>query len=102
VSYAANDPHEEVSMILFDEKESDSTLPITLDELMVPARIKVIGVGGGGGNAVNRMIDSRMRGIEFIAANTDLQALRKCRAPVKLQLGANLTRGRSCRHAARS
>jgi cell division protein FtsZ len=80
-------------MILFDEKESDSTLPITLDELMVPARIKVIGVGGGGGNAVNRMIDARMRGIEFIAANTDLQALRKCRAPVKLQLGSNLTRG---------
>ena len=47
----------------------------------------MIGVGGGGGNAVNRMIDAQLRGIEFIAANTDLQALRKCRAPIKLQLG---------------
>ncbi|MDH3255113.1 MAG: cell division protein FtsZ [Acidobacteriota bacterium] len=60
---------------------------------MVPATIKVLGMGGGGGNAVNRMIDARMGGIEFIAANTDLQALRKCRASVKLQLGMNLTRG---------
>ncbi|MEE8137522.1 MAG: cell division protein FtsZ, partial [Thermoanaerobaculia bacterium] len=60
---------------------------------MVPAKIKVFGIGGGGGNAVNRMIDVRMAGIEFIAANTDLQALRKCRALVKLQLGQALTRG---------
>jgi cell division protein FtsZ len=81
-------------MILFEEKEVDSKLPITLDESeMVPAKIKVIGMGGGGGNAVNRMIDSRMRGIEFIGANTDLQALRKCKAAVKLQLGPSLTRG---------
>lgn len=80
-------------MILFDEKATESSLPITLEEQMAPARIKVIGVGGGGGNAVNRMIDSCMRGIEFIAANTDLQALRNCRAPHKLQLGATLTRG---------
>lgn len=80
-------------MILFDEKEPESSLPITLEEAMVPARIKVIGVGGGGGNAVNRMIDARMRGIEFIVANTDLQALRNCRAPHKLQLGPALTRG---------
>ncbi len=55
----------------------------------MPAKIKVIGVGGGGGNAVNRMIDAKLRGIEFIAANTDLQALSKCRAPVKLQLGTH-------------
>ncbi|MEZ5332886.1 MAG: cell division protein FtsZ [Thermoanaerobaculia bacterium] len=60
---------------------------------MVPAKIKVIGVGGGGGNAVNRMLASEMRGIEFVAANTDLQALKKCKAPVKLQLGPALTRG---------
>jgi len=81
-------------MILFEEKEVDSKLPITLDESeMVPAKIKVIGMGGGGGNAVNRMIDSRMRGIEFIGANTDLQALRKCKASIKLQLGPSLTRG---------
>jgi cell division protein FtsZ len=59
----------------------------------VPAKIKVIGVGGGGGNAVNRMIASNLRGIEFVAANTDLQALSKCRAAVKLQLGEQITRG---------
>src|SRR5215211_6387216 len=58
-----------------------------------PARIKVIGVGGGGGNAVNRMIDAQLRGIEFIVANTDLQALHKCRAPIKLQIGGLLTKG---------
>jgi cell division protein FtsZ len=81
-------------MILFSDQEIEGELPITLDDAdMVPARIKVVGIGGGGGNAVNRMIDSRMGGIEFIAANTDLQALRKCRSPLKLQLGVNLTRG---------
>ena len=57
------------------------------------AKIKVIGIGGGGGNAVNRMIDAGVEGIEFIAANTDLQALRMSRAPVKLQLGVKLTNG---------
>jgi cell division protein FtsZ len=57
------------------------------------AKIKVIGVGGGGGNAVNRMIEAGMEGIEFVVANTDLQALRMSRAPVKLQLGVKLTNG---------
>jgi cell division protein FtsZ len=57
------------------------------------AKIKVIGVGGGGNNAVNRMIDSGMEGIEFVVANTDLQALRMSRAPVKIQLGVKLTNG---------
>jgi cell division protein FtsZ len=57
------------------------------------ARIKVIGVGGGGGNAVNRMIDAGMEGIEFITANTDLQALRMSRAQTKIQLGVKLTNG---------
>ena len=57
------------------------------------ARIKVIGVGGGGGNAVNRMIQARMEGVEFIAANTDVQALKLSHAPVKLQLGVRLTSG---------
>jgi len=57
------------------------------------AKIKVIGVGGGGGNAVNRMIDSGMEGIEFVVANTDLQALRMSRAPMKIQLGVKLTNG---------
>ena len=57
------------------------------------AVIKVIGVGGGGGNALTTMINSGLRGVEFIAANTDLQALRNNPAETKIQLGANLTRG---------
>ena len=57
------------------------------------ARIKVIGVGGGGGNAVNRMIQARMEGVEFITANTDVQALKSSQAAVKLQLGVRLTAG---------
>src|SRR5260370_920071 len=63
------------------------------DDSRNDARIKVIGVGGGGGNAVNRMIDAGMDGIEFIVANTDLQALRMSRAPMKIQLGVKLTNG---------
>src|SRR5512143_2043624 len=57
------------------------------------AKIKVIGVGGGGGNAVNRMIDARLEGVEFLTANTDLQALQMSRAPIKIQLGVKLTNG---------
>jgi cell division protein FtsZ len=57
------------------------------------AKIKVIGVGGGGGNAVDNMIDSDLRGVDFIAANTDAQALEKSRAPLKIQLGERLTEG---------
>jgi cell division protein FtsZ len=57
------------------------------------AKIKVIGVGGGGGNAVNRMICAGVEGVEFITANTDLQALQMSRAPVKIQLGTKLTNG---------
>jgi len=57
------------------------------------AKIKVIGVGGGGNNAVNRMIDAGMEGIEFVVANTDLQALRMSRAAAKIQLGVKLTNG---------
>jgi cell division protein FtsZ len=63
------------------------------EEVVRGARIKVIGVGGGGGNAVNRMIQARMEGVEFIAANTDVQALKLSQAPVKLQLGVRLTSG---------
>lgn len=57
------------------------------------ACIKVIGVGGGGGNAVNRMIAANVEGIEFIVANTDAQALELSKAPTKIQLGGKLTRG---------
>ena len=57
------------------------------------ADIKVIGIGGGGCNAVNRMIDSGLRGVEFIVANTDLQVLNRSEAPVKLQIGASISNG---------
>jgi cell division protein FtsZ len=63
------------------------------DEVPHGAKIKVIGVGGGGGNAVNRMIEAHVEGVEFIVANTDAQALRSSKAPVKLQLGVKLTSG---------
>ena len=63
------------------------------DEMQRSARIKVIGVGGGGNNAVNRMIEAGVEGVEFIAANTDAQALEISKAPVKLQLGVKLTSG---------
>ncbi|MBC7335093.1 MAG: cell division protein FtsZ, partial [Clostridia bacterium] len=57
------------------------------------ANIKVVGVGGGGSNAVNRMIAAGLQGVEFIAINTDLQALHLSKADVKLQIGAKLTKG---------
>ena len=57
------------------------------------AKIKVVGVGGGGCNAVNRMIDSGLKGVDFIVANTDLQVLNDSLAPIKLQLGSELTDG---------
>lgn len=57
------------------------------------AKIKVIGVGGGGNNAVNRMIESGVKGVDFIVANTDLQVLNTSQAPIKIQIGANLTDG---------
>jgi cell division protein FtsZ len=63
------------------------------DDIPRGARIKVIGVGGGGNNAVNRMIAANVVGVEFIAANTDVQALQISNAPVKLQLGVKLTSG---------
>jgi cell division protein FtsZ len=63
------------------------------DDEVYGAHIKVVGVGGGGGNAVSRMIASGLQGIEFIAVNTDLQALRANRAPLKVQVGAKLTKG---------
>jgi cell division protein FtsZ len=57
------------------------------------AKIKVIGIGGCGGNAINTMIESRLEGVEFMTANTDSQALKASKAPIKIQLGENLTKG---------
>lgn len=63
------------------------------ENLAYSAKIKVIGVGGGGGNAVRTMIRSKLEGVEFIAANTDIQALKSHEAMIKIQLGKDLTRG---------
>src|SRR5579871_3265312 len=63
------------------------------DEPTNRAKIKVIGVGGGGGNAINTMIESHLDGVDFIAANTDMQALESNQAPMKIPLGGNLTKG---------
>src|SRR5256712_13938089 len=63
------------------------------DELRIGAKLKVIGVGGGGGNAINRMIAAKLEGVEFMVANTDVPALQASHAPVKIQLGAKLTKG---------
>src|SRR5271156_4319926 len=73
-------------------KESNMRVSFA-EEASNGAKIKVIGVGGGGSNAVNRMIRAKEEGVEFIAANTDLQALKLSQAPVKLQLGSKLTKG---------
>jgi len=64
-----------------------------LEEAKDSAKIKVIGLGGGGSNAINRMMEARFTGVEFIVANTDNQALRTSPAPIKIQLGARLTQG---------
>ena len=65
-------------------------LGLDIDQL---AKIKVIGVGGGGNNAVNRMIESGVKGVDFIVANTDLQVLNTSKAPIKIQIGVELTSG---------
>jgi cell division protein FtsZ len=81
---AANDRKDvRVGAILFDDNEH----PVG------GARIKVVGIGGGGGNAVNRMIESGIEGVQFLVANTDHQSLKSSRAPVRLQIGEKLTRG---------
>jgi len=79
---ASGDERREATMIQFD------------DEQKLPARIKVIGVGGCGGNAVSTMVLAGIQGVEFVAANTDRQALDRTGSPNKLQIGSKLTRGR--------
>ena len=76
------------------ELHDNTPLRLTLDELnRAGARIKVVGVGGGGSNAVTRMVQAGLSGVEFIVANTDAQALRANPAPIKIQIGAKLTKG---------
>src|SRR5690606_9156298 len=75
-------------------KSGDSvTLPFEYDEGGQNALMKVVGVGGGGGNAVNRMIDEELEGVEFVTVNTDAQALKNSKSGTKIQIGRKLTRG---------
>lgn len=77
-----------------DGLQMNKKIEIFMDEPPITgARIKVIGVGGGGSNAVNRMIEAGIKGVEFIVVNTDVQALNHSKAPMKIQLGSKLTRG---------
>jgi cell division protein FtsZ len=78
-----------------DDSRESRRLRLRLDDekAEMSARIKVIGVGGGGGNAVNRMVRVGLDGVEFMVANTDLQALTNNAAPIKLQIGGKLTKG---------
>src|SRR3990167_1501659 len=64
-----------------------------VEHVNLGARIKVIGIGGGGGNAVNTMISSKLTGVDFIVANTDAQSIEASRASVKIQLGEKITKG---------
>src|SRR5438105_2399858 len=74
---------ERKGLIIFDESDHPTN----------GAKIKVIGVGGGGGNAINRMIEAGIEGVQLLVANTDLQALKNSRASIKIQIGEKLTRG---------
>jgi cell division protein FtsZ len=85
-------------MELFEDlsefSDGSSGPKISLEEVGVQgARIKVVGVGGGGGNAINRMVEMGLKGAEFISINTDLQVLQTAKAPIRLQIGGNLTKG---------
>ena len=81
-------------MIEFVGDQNRHRLSIELEDTDAsPATIKVLGIGGGGSNAVNRMISAGVRGVEYIACNTDLQALRRASAPAKIQIGSRLTKG---------
>ena len=85
------DTNTEVGQLIEAAKER---LRLTLaEQTHTGARIKVMGVGGGGGNAVNRMVQAGFEGVEFVVANTDLQALQSNAAPVKIQIGSRLTKG---------
>jgi cell division protein FtsZ len=85
-------------MDLFEDlsefSDASSGLKISLEEVGVQgAKIKVVGVGGGGGNAINRMVEMGLKGADFISINTDLQVLQTAKAPIRLQIGGNLTKG---------
>ena len=74
-------------------REHDVRVTEIKPEIEMFARIKVVGIGGSGGSAVNRMVESNIRGVEFIAVNTDMQALLASQAQTKMQIGEKVTRG---------
>ena len=78
---------------IFGKRENNSSNSTTNESNVIPADIKVIGVGGGGGNAVNRMIKAGLSGVDFWVLNTDLQALEKSSAENKIRIGSKLTNG---------
>ena len=80
-------------IIRIETKEEKPLLEIKTNESEAAAKIIVVGVGGGGNNAVNRMIDEQIAGVEFIAINTDKQALQLCKAPTLMQIGDKITKG---------
>ena len=86
----------QVDVVLIDAewemKEELPLLEIKTNDAEAAAKIIVIGVGGAGNNAVNRMVDENITGVEFIGINTDKQALQLCRAPKLLQIGEKLTK----------
>ncbi len=91
----ANEREDNIDLLEIGPDDGDDLLEFE-GSATQKATIKVIGVGGGGGNALNTMISSGLSGVEFIAANTDAQALQHNLAPVKVQLGAEVTRGLGC------
>ena len=74
-------------------KEDKLLLEITTNESEAVAKIIVVGVGGAGNNAVNRMIDENIGGVEFISVNSDAQVLKRSKAPTTLQIGEKITKG---------
>jgi cell division protein FtsZ len=91
--FVSRPPAERFVRARLDRDKEDGRMRDADQTLEGNARIKVVGVGGGGSNAVNRMIRSKLRGVEFIAINTDLQALAKSEAEIKVNIGKKLTRG---------
>src|SRR5512140_1359592 len=87
-------PQQQMSGTGLDQSAEALRIQLGDDPRRLGARIKVVGIGGGGGNAVNRMVRAGFPGVEFIVANTDVQALQQRVAPIKVQLGEKLTKGR--------
>ncbi len=98
---STQDDNQDLKNLFSSQREKDSSIKIksktkTMEvtpEITPVANIKVLGVGGGGGNAVNRMIKSGLKGIDFVSINTDAQALYHSEAPTKINIGKATTRG---------